>query len=147
MLTCKVARALMEWNPVNERIITARFYSRFIKTTVIQVYAPTNDYTDEDKDAFYEQLQATWNKAPKHDVKIVMGDFNAKVDESNQGHEEHMGTHGLGVREETNRILRGEQLGDIGHNISSQRNSQGYMDISRRKNQKPDRPYTDQPTT
>ena len=73
MLTCKAARALMEWNPVNGRIITARFYSRFIKTTVIQVYAPTNDYSDEDKDAFYEQLQATWNKAPKHDVKIVMG--------------------------------------------------------------------------
>ena len=105
MLTCKAARALMEWNPVNGRIITARFYSRFIKTTVIQVYAPTNDYSDEDKDAFYEQLQATWNKAPKHDVKIVMGDFNAKVGESNQGHEEHMGTHGLGVRNDNGRRL------------------------------------------
>ena len=43
MLSRKAEQALLEWQPVNERIIRARFYSRFIKTTVIQIYAPTEE--------------------------------------------------------------------------------------------------------
>jgi hypothetical protein len=35
------------------------------------------------KDAFYENLERMYTyiymNAPKHDIKIVMGDFNAKV--------------------------------------------------------------------
>jgi hypothetical protein len=49
MYTPKSYKAMMEWNHVNERIITARFFSNFIKTFVIQVYAPTNKATDDEK--------------------------------------------------------------------------------------------------
>jgi hypothetical protein len=31
------------------------------------------------KDDFYEDLERIYMKAPKHDIKVVMGDFNAKV--------------------------------------------------------------------
>ena len=31
------------------------------------------------KDDFYEELERIYMKAPKHDIKIMMGDFNAKV--------------------------------------------------------------------
>ena len=31
------------------------------------------------KDDFYEDLERVYKKTPKHDIKIVMGDFNAKV--------------------------------------------------------------------
>ena len=97
MMSRIAEKALMEWKPVSERIITARFFSKYIKTTVIQVYAPTEDSQEEDKDAFYDQLQAVLSAVPKHDVKIVMGDFNAKTGQQNKGHEESMGRHGLGV--------------------------------------------------
>ena len=43
---------LEKWTPVNNRIITARFHLRYIKTTVVQVYAPTNELDDEVKEAF-----------------------------------------------------------------------------------------------
>jgi len=58
----------MEWKPVNESIITDRFFSKYIKTSVIQVYAPTEDAKEEDKEDFYEQLQATFSQLRKHDV-------------------------------------------------------------------------------
>jgi hypothetical protein len=42
MLTQKAFKATMEWNPVNERIITARFFSKFIKISIIpQTKRPT----------------------------------------------------------------------------------------------------------
>ena len=46
-------KALISWKPVNERIITAKFYSKYVKTTVIQIYAPIEDSSEEDKDDFY----------------------------------------------------------------------------------------------
>ena len=46
----------MGWEPVNERIIRARFFSRHFKLMVIQCYAPTNDASEEEKEAFYLAL-------------------------------------------------------------------------------------------
>ena len=31
------------------------------------------------KDAFYANLEDLYDKCPAHDIKIVLGDFNAKV--------------------------------------------------------------------
>ena len=74
-----VFRALESWNPVSDRIITARFNSKRIKTTIIQVYASTNDaYTDE-KDKFYESLPQVYDGTPRHDIIITMGNWNAKL--------------------------------------------------------------------
>ena len=49
---------LMEWKPINSRILLARLKGRQTNITIIQCYAPTNDNDNLDKDAFYEQLQA-----------------------------------------------------------------------------------------
>ena len=38
--------ALVEWVPVNERLITARFMTPHAKVSIIQCYAPTNDHED-----------------------------------------------------------------------------------------------------
>ena len=59
--------------------------------TVIQCYAPTNEATGEAKDDFYEQLHAVVEQVPHRDVKIFMGDMNAKVGTDNMGREEVMG--------------------------------------------------------
>ena len=96
MMSQDTQKSLIEWTAVSSRIITARFYSRFKNTTVIQAYAPTNESTDDEKDDFYEQLQATFDTCNRHDIVIVMGDLNAKVGHDNKDMEGIMGKHGLG---------------------------------------------------
>jgi hypothetical protein len=52
MMSKETSKTLMEWHPVNDRIIYARFDSKHIKLSVIQCYSPTNDANDNEKDAF-----------------------------------------------------------------------------------------------
>jgi endonuclease/exonuclease/phosphatase family metal-dependent hydrolase len=39
----------------------------------------TEDKTDYMKDSFYEELECVFDKFPKYHMKILLGDFNAKV--------------------------------------------------------------------
>ena len=98
-------KALIEWEPVNNRIIRARFNSNQIKISVIQVYGPTNVADDDIKDEFFETLQAQINDVPKHDMLIVTGDFNAVVGQENDGIENIMGIHGCGTRSDNGQRL------------------------------------------
>ena len=99
MMLPRAKRALLEWRPpISERIITARFDSKYVKISMVQTYAPTEDSSDEDKDAFYEMLQTVVSELPKHDIKIITRDLNAKVGSTNPGVKEIMGTHGMGIQ-------------------------------------------------
>ena len=91
-----VTKAKLEYSPVNERIIRARFQTKQGKLTIIQCYAPTNEADGEEKTDFYLVLQSEIEKVPKHDVKIVMGDLIAKDGNDNTGNERVMGKYGCG---------------------------------------------------
>lgn len=43
------------------------------------MYAPTEDADDSFKDEFYEVLEETLSQLPNCDIKILLGDANAKV--------------------------------------------------------------------
>ena len=88
---------LMEWESINERLIKARFNSKYCKLTIIQCYAPTNDSEDELTRDRYEQLQAEVAKVPYHDMLLVMGDMNAKIGSHNTDRERAMGSQGCGT--------------------------------------------------
>ena len=68
--------------------------------TIIQCYAPTNDDDEEENENFYEKSQHTLNNTPKRDIKIVMGDLNAKIGEDNENREKIMGKYNIGERNE-----------------------------------------------
>lgn len=98
MMDKKAQRALISWEPVSSRIITARFNTRLKKKSmyVILCYAPTNEAEEEKKTDFYDLLQATIDKAKANDLVLVMGDMNAKVGSRNDNYKPIMGTQGLG---------------------------------------------------
>jgi hypothetical protein len=56
---------------------------RWCHTVVLNIHAPTEDKTDDVKDSFYEELERVFDKFPKCHMKIVLGDFNAKVGKEN----------------------------------------------------------------
>jgi hypothetical protein len=43
------------------------------------VHAPCEDTSDDIKDSFYEELGCVSDQFPRYDMKILLGDFNAKV--------------------------------------------------------------------
>ncbi|XP_051807750.1 craniofacial development protein 2-like [Acanthochromis polyacanthus] len=90
----------MELEPVSDRIMMTRFESRFQKVSVVMCYAE-----EDDKDAFYTQLQAVVDKIPKRDILILMGDLNARVGSDNAGREKEMGRNGLGVMNENGELF------------------------------------------
>ena len=105
LISKETKNSLLEWDAVSSRIITARFKSSARNISVINAYAPTNLATEEKKDEFYEQLQAVLSKTPKRDIKILLGDLNAKVGSDNAGREDIMGKHGLGVQNDNGERL------------------------------------------
>ena len=99
---------LLEWEPLSDRQIRARFDSKHCKLTILQCYAPTNESDEEDKDDWFEELQQAVFKVPQHDMLLVMGDMNAKVGADNTDCDRAMGKHGCGVKN-----VNGERLIDF----------------------------------
>jgi len=71
--------AILEFKPINERICTLRIRARLFNITLICVHAPTEETGEEVKDRFYEELENVYNGAAGHDVKMILGDMNAKI--------------------------------------------------------------------
>jgi hypothetical protein len=40
---------------------------------------PTEDKGDDIKDSFYKELEEVFDQFPRYHMKILLGDFNAKV--------------------------------------------------------------------
>jgi hypothetical protein len=46
---------------------------------VLNIHAPTEDKADDVKDSFYEELECVFYEFPKYHMKMLLGEFNAKV--------------------------------------------------------------------
>ena len=78
-VSSRILQNVLSFKPVNERMCVLRIKGRIFNISLICVYAPTEDKAPERKESFYAQLEATLAKVPRGDVKLVLGDFNAKV--------------------------------------------------------------------
>jgi hypothetical protein len=52
---------------------------RWFHIIVLNVHVPTEDKSDYVKDGFYEELERIFHKFPKNHMKMLLGDFIAKV--------------------------------------------------------------------
>ena len=52
MMSARAKGPLMKWTPINKRIITAPFYLKYKKLTVVLAYALMNDAMDDKKYTF-----------------------------------------------------------------------------------------------
>jgi exonuclease III len=64
---------------VSDRMSYTILRGRWCHIIVLNVHAPTEDKTDDVKESFYEELERMFEKFPKYHIKILLGDFNAKV--------------------------------------------------------------------
>ena len=70
---------VMGCRPVSSRLITIRLRAVPFNITIVQAYAPTSDYDDNEKEKFYDQLQNVIDQTPKKDILVVQDDWNVKV--------------------------------------------------------------------
>ena len=75
----KYASAVMGFLPISKRVIVVKLQGKPFNLTVIQVYAPTADKTEEELEEFYEDLEKAYRHVNSTDILIVMGDMNAKI--------------------------------------------------------------------
>lgn len=89
--------------PFSDRMMLLRLHAFPIDLNIIQLYAPTADKDETTIEEFYEQLEQLVKLINKHEIKIIMGDFNAKVGKGKV--ENTVGGFGLGERND-----RGDRL-------------------------------------
>ena len=78
MVKKEIEKNIMSFTPINERICTLRLKGKLHNITFINVHAPTKEKIEE-KDKFYDDLQRTYDKTPKHDIIMILGNLNAKI--------------------------------------------------------------------
>lgn len=52
---------------------------KFFNLSLINVHSPTEDKGKNDKDTFYHALESIYDSTPSNDIKIILGDLNAKI--------------------------------------------------------------------
>lgn len=105
MLNGEVQKSLVGYFAVSERVLLVRIKGKPFDVCIIQVYAPTCDYSEEMVESFYEDIDKPRQECKSHDIVLLMGDMNAKIDQGRV--EDIVGPFGLGERNE-----RGERLAE-----------------------------------
>ena len=103
MMKNGIAKTMIGYWAISNRVITMKLQGKPFDISLIQVCAPTQDYSDEDIEQFYEEIQQAIKYTNSNEVLLVMGDFNAKV--GMEAMEDVVGKFGIGNRNE-----RGDRL-------------------------------------
>uniref|UniRef100_A0A3Q1EK63 Endonuclease/exonuclease/phosphatase domain-containing protein n=1 Tax=Acanthochromis polyacanthus TaxID=80966 RepID=A0A3Q1EK63_9TELE len=92
----EIANAMIGFWPVSERLIMVKLNGKPFDVNIIQIYATTQDHTENETEEFYDNLQKLMEYTKSAEVNIIMGDLNAKVGKGAEHPVE--GNYGLGTR-------------------------------------------------
>jgi hypothetical protein len=93
LIKSEIEKNVMSFTPINERICMHRLKGKFHNMTLINVHAPSEEHIEE-KDKFCDDLQRTYDIAPKHDIVMILEDLNAKIGKE-KAYENVTGKHKL----------------------------------------------------
>nr|XP_042895535.1 craniofacial development protein 2-like [Parasteatoda tepidariorum] len=97
ILSKRIRPLLIDFDCRTPRLCKIRIKGIFFNCSFINFHAPTEDKYGAEKELFYEELHRLYNSCPKNDVKIFLGDANAKI----------------GVEKEFRPVIGGYSLHDI----------------------------------
>jgi exonuclease III len=74
-------RNVLDFKVVDERmcVCVLRSKTKFQNLILISVHAPAEETEELEKEAFYHKVVEVYDSNPSNDIKIVLGDWNAKV--------------------------------------------------------------------
>jgi exonuclease III len=75
----RIILAVIRVEFLSDRMSYIILKGRWCDIILLNVHAPTEDKDDDIKDSFYEELEQVFGKFPRYHMKILVGDFNAKV--------------------------------------------------------------------
>jgi hypothetical protein len=75
----RIISAVQRVEFVRDRMSYIILRGRWCHIIVLNVHNPTDDKTDDVKDSLYKELEHVLDKFPTYHMKILLGDFNAKV--------------------------------------------------------------------
>ena len=78
----RIASAVKRVEFVSDRLSYIVLRGSLHNIIVVNVHAPSEEKVDESKD-FYEELEQVFDHFPKYHIKMLLGDFNAKVGREN----------------------------------------------------------------
>ena len=106
----RFANALTFWKPLGPRLIYARLKHSFGFLSLFVCYAPTEAADLESKDSFYQLLNCELRHVSRHDITMILGDFNATIGSNrpDPGLEHIVGPHtsaGVNTNDNGDRML------------------------------------------
>ena len=72
-------KLISRFTAVDERLAAIRIKATYFYIRLICAHASTENKDDTTKDAFYDKLEILYNRCRRSDIKMLVGDFNAKV--------------------------------------------------------------------
>ena len=75
----RIVSAVKREEFVSDRVSYIVLRGRWCNIIALNVHAPSEDKSDDSKESFYEELEQVFDHFPKYHMKILLGDFNAKV--------------------------------------------------------------------
>jgi exonuclease III len=75
----RIISAVKKLQTVSDTMSYVILRGRWCNIIVLNVHAPTEDKIDDIKDRFYVELEQIFDEFPRYHMKILLGDFNAKV--------------------------------------------------------------------
>ena len=78
----RIVSAVKRVEFVSDRVSYIVLRGRWCYIIFLNVHASCEDKSGDSKDSFYEELEQVIDHFPRYHMKILLGDFNAKVGKS-----------------------------------------------------------------